>query len=76
VSAIHAVAEHHKEVKTAHGVCITSLQEDRDRFDQSIMNTHHLAYTGEYKQRDGTIIESDISVKVKALEEKVTALQE
>jgi hypothetical protein len=40
------------------------------------MDAHHLAYTGEYKQRDGTIIESDISVKVKALEEKVKALQE
>jgi chaperonin cofactor prefoldin len=76
VATINTMAEHHKEVKTAHGVCITSLQEDRDRLDQSIMNTHHLAYTGEYKQRDGTIIESDISVKVKALEEKVATLQD
>jgi len=70
------MAEHHEETHTQHGVCITSLQEDRDRLDNNFMNAHHLAYTGAYKQRDGTIIESDISVKIRALEEKVTKLQE
>jgi hypothetical protein len=40
------------------------------------MNAHHLAYTGAYKQRDGTIIEGDISVKIRALEDQVQKLQE
>jgi hypothetical protein len=65
------MAEHHNEVHSQHGVCITSLQEDRDRLDENFMNTHHLAYTGGYKKRDGTIIEGDISVKLRVLEDKV-----
>jgi hypothetical protein len=69
VAAINKIAEHHKENHETHGVCITSLQEDRDRFDQKIMDTHLLAYKGGYKTRDGRIIESDISRKVRALEE-------
>jgi hypothetical protein len=40
------------------------------------MNAHHLAYTGAYKQRDGTIIEGDISVKIRVLEDQVQKLQE
>jgi hypothetical protein len=40
------------------------------------MNAHHLAYTGAYKRRDGTIIEGDISVKIRVLEEQVRKLQE
>jgi hypothetical protein len=58
------MAEHHNEVHSQHGV-------DRDRLDENFMNTHHLAYTGGYKKRDGTIIEGDISVKLRVLEDKV-----
>jgi hypothetical protein len=48
VAAINKMADHHKEQHTTHGVCITSLQDDRDRLDETLMNTHHMAYTGAY----------------------------
>jgi hypothetical protein len=35
-----------------------------------------MAYTGEYTQRDGTVIESELLEKVRELEAKVATLQE
>jgi hypothetical protein len=35
-----------------------------------------MAYTGDYTQRDGTLVESDIVERIRELEAKVATLQE